>query len=117
MRVLPSGTTALLVELDTLDDVLALYAALLDRWPEGVQDIVPAARTLLVVTDPAATTPAEAEASRLRESPAGRVILRRLIQEVGSLVGDLTFAGDKGVIEPTPPADLPTAPEASQPAE
>ncbi|MCU1603772.1 MAG: Allophanate hydrolase subunit 1 [Modestobacter sp.] len=56
MRLLPSGSTALLVELDDLDAVLALYAALTDRPPAGVVDVVPAARTLLVVTDPAVTT-------------------------------------------------------------
>lgn len=55
MRVLPSGTTALLVELDDLDEVLGLYAALLDNLPRGVVDVVPAARTLLVVTDPRVT--------------------------------------------------------------
>jgi KipI family sensor histidine kinase inhibitor len=53
MRVLPSGSTALLVELDDLDEVLALYATLAEDPPEGVVDIVPAARTLLLVADPA----------------------------------------------------------------
>ena len=33
MRVLPSGSTALLVELDDLAEVLALYAALADDVP------------------------------------------------------------------------------------
>jgi KipI family sensor histidine kinase inhibitor len=56
MRVLPSGSTALLVELDDLDGVLALYAALVDDPPDGVVDMVPAARTVLLVTDPAVTT-------------------------------------------------------------
>jgi KipI family sensor histidine kinase inhibitor len=56
MRILPSGSTALLVELDQLDEVLALYATLVDKVPEGVVDIVPAARTLLLVTDPALTS-------------------------------------------------------------
>ncbi|MBA3232828.1 MAG: allophanate hydrolase subunit 1 [Propionibacteriales bacterium] len=56
MRVLPSGTTALLVELDDLDEVLGLYAALADHLPDGVVDLVPAARTLLVVMDPSATS-------------------------------------------------------------
>jgi KipI family sensor histidine kinase inhibitor len=56
MRLLPSGSTALLVELDSLDDVLALYAALADAPPAGVVDVVPAARTVLLVTDPARTT-------------------------------------------------------------
>jgi hypothetical protein len=44
----------------------------------------------------------EATASRNRESKAGRVVLRRLVTEVGSLVGDLTFAPGKGVVEPAP---------------
>jgi KipI family sensor histidine kinase inhibitor len=56
MRLLPSGSTALLVELDRLDDVLALYAALSDAPPAGVVDVVPAARTVLLVTDPDRTT-------------------------------------------------------------
>ena len=56
MRLLPSGTTALLVELDDLDEVLGLYAALQDKMPDGVVDVVPAARTLLVVTDPEVTS-------------------------------------------------------------
>jgi KipI family sensor histidine kinase inhibitor len=56
MRVLPSGTTALLVELDDLDEVLGLYAALEHHPPDGVLDLVPAARTLLVVTDPDVTS-------------------------------------------------------------
>jgi KipI family sensor histidine kinase inhibitor len=56
MRVLPSGTTAVLVEVDHLDQVLELYAALADAPPVGVVDVVPAARTVLVVIDPAVTT-------------------------------------------------------------
>ncbi|SDD54549.1 sensor histidine kinase inhibitor, KipI family [Geodermatophilus telluris] len=51
MRVLPSGSSALLVELDDLDAVLGFTAALLDRALPGVADVVPAARTVLVVTD------------------------------------------------------------------
>jgi allophanate hydrolase subunit 1 len=56
MRVLPSGSTALLVELDDLDAVLGLYAALTEQPPAGVIDIVPAARTVLLVTDPGRTS-------------------------------------------------------------
>jgi KipI family sensor histidine kinase inhibitor len=55
MRLLPSGSTALLAELDRLEDVLGLYAALRESTPAGVVDLVPAGRTLLVVIDPAAT--------------------------------------------------------------
>jgi KipI family sensor histidine kinase inhibitor len=61
VRILPSGSTALLVEVDDLDQVLALYAALRESAPDGVVDLVPAARTVLIVTDPATTTLAAAE--------------------------------------------------------
>jgi KipI family sensor histidine kinase inhibitor len=61
MRVLPSGSTALLVELPGLDDVLGLYAALTAEPVEGVVDVVPAARTVLLVTDPGRTTLAAVE--------------------------------------------------------
>jgi KipI family sensor histidine kinase inhibitor len=56
MQILPSGSTALLIELDDLDAVLAMYAALTDAPPEGVLDIVPAARTVLMVIDPTRTS-------------------------------------------------------------
>ena len=73
MRVLPSGSAALLVELDDLDQVLALYAALCEERPAGVIDIVPAARTVLLVTDPAATALAEvARAVRETQPRPGR---------------------------------------------
>jgi KipI family sensor histidine kinase inhibitor len=69
MRVLPSGSTALLVELDDLDAVLALYAALADQPPDGVVDVVPAARTVLLVTDPARTTLAAVAEAVRRTTP------------------------------------------------
>jgi KipI family sensor histidine kinase inhibitor len=69
MRLLPSGSTALLVELDGLDDVLALYAALADEPPDGVVDLVPAARTVLLVTDPARTTLAAVADAVRRTTP------------------------------------------------
>ncbi|MGY1750790.1 5-oxoprolinase subunit B family protein [Modestobacter sp. SYSU DS0511] len=68
MRLLPSGSAALLVELDGLDDVLALYAALSADPPHGVVDVVPAARTVLLVTDPAQTSLA-AVAAAVRATP------------------------------------------------
>jgi KipI family sensor histidine kinase inhibitor len=69
MRVLPSGSTALLVELADLDEVLALYAALEEDRPAGVVDLVPAARTVLVVTDPVLTTLDAVEAAVRRTTP------------------------------------------------
>ncbi|WP_109472545.1 5-oxoprolinase subunit B family protein [Ornithinimicrobium cavernae] len=50
MRILPSGTRALLLELDSLEEVLAQYAALLNA-DLPVLDLVPAGRTILVVGD------------------------------------------------------------------
>lgn len=57
MRLLPCGERALLVELDDLDAVLGLHAALRQAPPAGVTELVPAARTLLVAFDPRATDP------------------------------------------------------------
>ncbi|MEO7982319.1 MAG: allophanate hydrolase subunit 1 [Sporichthyaceae bacterium] len=75
MRVLPSGTRALLVELDELDEVLGLYAALAENMPKGVVDIVPAARTILLVTDPVVTSLSSVEdvvrATEPRREPGG----------------------------------------------
>jgi KipI family sensor histidine kinase inhibitor len=69
MRVLPSGSTAVLVELAGLDEVLALYAALTAEPVEGVVDVVPAARTVLLVTDPERTTLAAVEQAVRRARP------------------------------------------------
>jgi KipI family sensor histidine kinase inhibitor len=79
MRLLPCGSTALLVELDDLDEVLGYYAALVADPPYGVIDIVPAARTVMVVTDPARTDLATVE----------RVLLRTVPLEDRRIGGDL----------------------------
>jgi KipI family sensor histidine kinase inhibitor len=68
MRVLPCGERAVLVELDDLDAVMGLHAALHGDLPAGVTELVPAARTLLVRFDPAATD-GERLADALRERP------------------------------------------------
>jgi KipI family sensor histidine kinase inhibitor len=52
MRILPSGTHGLLLELDDLDEVRSWHAALEAARLRGVVDLVPAARTLLVVVEP-----------------------------------------------------------------
>jgi KipI family sensor histidine kinase inhibitor len=51
-RALSMGERAFLVELEGLDEVLAVHAALAAAQPEGVTDLVPAARTVLVRVDP-----------------------------------------------------------------
>ncbi|MFC9788230.1 allophanate hydrolase subunit 1 [Rhodococcus sp. NPDC127528] len=67
MRLLDAGDSAVLVEYEDLDAVLAHFRALdTDRRP-GVLDLVPAARTLLVRFD-RASTDREAVARWLRET-------------------------------------------------
>lgn len=51
MRVLDVGDGAALVEFGTLDAVLAAFRALDSSRPDGVDDLVPAARTILVRFD------------------------------------------------------------------
>ena len=52
MNVLRFGDAALLVELDDLDAVLGLAASVRAAELVGVLDVVPAARTVLIVTEP-----------------------------------------------------------------
>ena len=56
MRVLRCGERAALVEVDGPAAVLPLTAALRSAGLAGVEELVPAARTVLVSYDPAATT-------------------------------------------------------------
>jgi KipI family sensor histidine kinase inhibitor len=56
MRFLRAGIGAVLVDLDGLEQVMGLHAALRRTPPVGTVDLVPAARTLLVIFDPCATT-------------------------------------------------------------
>ncbi|MDR7188621.1 KipI family sensor histidine kinase inhibitor [Microbacterium sp. BE35] len=51
-RVRPVGERAFLLEVGTLDEVLPLHASLTASRPDGVIDLVPAARTVLVRVDP-----------------------------------------------------------------
>ncbi|MDL5156395.1 5-oxoprolinase subunit B family protein [Actinomycetospora termitidis] len=66
--VRPCGDTGLLVELDSLDDVLALHATLAADPPSGTVDLVPAARTVLVRVASAADLPGVAADVRSREA-------------------------------------------------
>lgn len=51
MRLLPYGPRAVLVEFDTLDDVLAAAHEWRHAPPAGVLEVVPAARTVLLLHD------------------------------------------------------------------
>jgi KipI family sensor histidine kinase inhibitor len=55
-----------LVEVDDLDQALALYASVRAADLPGVRDLVPAARTVLIHLDPAVTSP-----DRIRTAVAG----------------------------------------------
>jgi KipI family sensor histidine kinase inhibitor len=65
VKVRPCGDVGVLVELDRLDDALGLASQVAELDLEGVVDLVPATRTLLVRFDPAATT-LEAISRRVR---------------------------------------------------
>lgn len=52
MQIRPCADSGLLVEVSTLEDVIALHSALLEDPPHGVTEIVPAARTILLRVDP-----------------------------------------------------------------
>lgn len=68
-RLLPSGESALLVECDSIDEVLALHDALAADPRPGLVELVPAARTILVLIDPA-RLPLESAATWVRRIPA-----------------------------------------------
>lgn len=69
VRLLPSGRSALLVECGALADVIALHDVLAPTAPDGVVELVPAARTLLVAIDPA-RLPLESAANWVRGAAA-----------------------------------------------
>ncbi|MEV4644788.1 5-oxoprolinase subunit PxpB [Saccharopolyspora sp. NPDC049357] len=71
MRFLPCADSGLLIELADLQEVHALYAALADAPPEGVIDLVPAARTLLLQLDPQRSDVKAIEAAVRAVEPRG----------------------------------------------
>lgn len=105
--VLPCGSAALMLELESLDDVLAVYAALRDDTPPGVLDLVPAARTLMLLLDPAQTEPAAVERAVRQVTPRhddrehGHLLEIPVVYDGQDLdeVGKLTGWGADGVIE------------------
>ena len=107
MRVLPCADSGILVELADLDEVLALYAELVDEPPPGVVDLVPAARTLLLRLDPAGADTAEIERAVQEARPTrgarpdvGHVEIP-VVYDGADLqeVGELTGLGERGVVE------------------
>ncbi|CAM5276335.1 MULTISPECIES: 5-oxoprolinase subunit B family protein [Streptomyces] len=81
MRFLPCADQGLLVGTGSLDEALALYRALAAGLPPGVEDLVPAARTVLLRLAPGAD-PARVERHvrrlELSGTPTGRGELVRI---------------------------------------
>lgn len=107
MKLRPCGDVGLLVELDDLGAVLGLYERVGELDVQGIQDLVPASRTLLIRVDPTVVdlaTVARAieglEPGRGRRD--GEVEVEVPVVYDGedlARVGELTGLGVDGVIE------------------
>ncbi len=105
LRLLPCGAEAVLAELATSRDVLALTEALRRHPAPGTVDVVPAARTVLVTVVPG--TPLEAVRAHLlaldrapHAVPAGPETAVDVVYDGADLaaVADLTGLGVEGVV-------------------
>lgn len=86
-RLLPSGEQAVLVELDTLEEVLELHHLLwVDQRPPGLLDAVTGARTLLLVVD----SPTALHAAR----SAAQEALQQLSRPAGAAASEQGAAAD-----------------------
>lgn len=72
MRFLPAGAAGLLIELGSLDQVLALHASLQTDPVPGMLDMIPAAQTLFISFDPQTVSP-EQIASAVRQRDLSRM--------------------------------------------
>ncbi|MET1017931.1 MAG: allophanate hydrolase subunit 1 [Leifsonia flava] len=107
-RFLPMGDRALLIELDSLDAVLALHAALQRGRPSGVIDLVPAARTVLVTVDPGQLSLSEARrwVDRAAEAPPADVAVERTEPVVIPVRYDGPDLGSLAAVLDLQPAEL-----------
>jgi KipI family sensor histidine kinase inhibitor len=90
VRVLPYGDRALLVELADGEEAMALAACLREDPPDCLGDLVPAARTVLVVAAEGATVTALRDAVTALGLP-GRRVTR---EGAGSLEVPVVYDGD-----------------------
>lgn len=88
MRVRPCGDRAVLIEYDDLDQVLAAYAQLAAAPPDGVVDLVPAARTVLVHLDPDRTDP-----TRITEAVDALDLTARAAADAGGVEIPVVYDG------------------------
>ncbi len=107
MNVLPCGDSGLLLEVDGLPEVLALADAVRADRPTGVLDIVPAARTVLLVLDPGTDQAAVRRAVLAlpvepgADAPDGDPVEIAVVYDGPDLdeVGRLTGLGAEGVVD------------------
>lgn len=107
VRVLACGDAALLCEVADLDSVLALAAAVRSAGLPGVLDVVPAARTVLLLTAPGADLAALRRAvlalpvDPAAAAPDGETVQIPVVYDGPDLdeVGRLTGLGADGVVE------------------
>jgi KipI family sensor histidine kinase inhibitor len=107
VTVLPCGDAALLIEVDGLDEVLALADALRADPPTGVLDIVPAATTVLLTTAPRTDLAAvrravlDLDIEPGAATPAGETVEIPVVYDGPDLdeVGELTGLGPDGVVQ------------------
>jgi len=88
MNILRCGLTQALVELDTQEQVLAWHASVRERRPNGVLEVIPAARTVLVRFDPKQTS-----FTRLRDELVALPVLERISQRVSEVVVPVRYDG------------------------
>lgn len=107
MRILPYGTEAVLVEFDSLGEVLGLAADLEATPAIGVIDVVPAARTVMIWFDSQIT-----DAQRIRRDVLARDVVAQALPEgeeievsIGydgedlSYVAEVTGLGESEIVE------------------
>ncbi|MFZ4812443.1 MAG: 5-oxoprolinase subunit B family protein [Ilumatobacteraceae bacterium] len=102
VRILPAGPRAVLAEYDTLDDVLSAAAALRSLHLPGVCEIVPAARTVLVVHDGSAAAAVRAILEVPAPSPSVGDVPEPITLDVvydGADLDDVAFGLDLSVEE------------------
>lgn len=80
MRLRPAGALGVLAEVEDLETVHRLQAAVLGAGLPGVVEVVPGYRTLLVTTDSAASVAAVREALPLLDLPPVAALPGRLVE-------------------------------------
>lgn len=89
MRVLPYGTEAVLVEVDSLGQVLGLTADLEATPMRGVIDVVPAARTVMIWFDNEVT-----DVQRVRNDILTRDVIAQALPEGEEIEVPIGYDGD-----------------------